>query len=256
MSFADLLDARSWTLCHEPFPHVRAQNVFKPAVYRELETAFATILADRDWPSWPGVRFTRSIPSFDASAISLDTRVGPPFDVFVSRPWQDLFARLFGIEPNGYMGGGLHHHAPASKSGWVHSDFNPAWFAAGDGSEEIVVPRAHLCNYCTGPVPGANVPVREMMRGVAIIYYLNNPEWQPGDGGETGLYRAVTDNVARPVVAVPPVNNSLVAFECSPRSFHSSITNRGPRNSIIVWVHQERAAAVAKWGESNIEQWR
>ena len=97
--------------------------------------------------------------------------------------------------------------------------------------------------------------VRETMRAIAILYYLNNPEWLPGDGGETGLYRAITDQVDQAVVSVPPINNTLVAFECSPYSFHAFRTNRQPRNSLVMWLHREKAEALAQWGEGSIVPW-
>ena len=97
--------------------------------------------------------------------------------------------------------------------------------------------------------------VRETMRAIAILYYLNNPEWSPGDGGQTGLYRAMSDQVDQAVVSVPPINNSLVAFECSPRSFHTFRTNRQPRNSVVMWLHREKDEALAQWGEDSIVPW-
>jgi Rps23 Pro-64 3,4-dihydroxylase Tpa1-like proline 4-hydroxylase len=92
---------------------------------------------------------------------------------------------------------------------------------------------------------------REAVRAVAVIYYLNNPQWQPGDGGETGLYRTVRDAIEHPVAVVPPLNNSLVAFECTPGSYHTFRSNvRHPRNSVVIWLHVEKSAAIARWGES------
>ena len=250
VDMAHLLDERRWTLCNDPFPHLRAPNVFVPQLYAELATAFDMILSEQPLPDWPEARFTRSMPNYDASAVGFDTRVCWPFSVFVSRAWHDMFARLLGVDANGCIHGGLHHHAVGSRDGFVHNDLNPVWFAEGDGMEDILIPRHALCSYCYGEGP-AGVRRREAVRAVAVIYYLSNPEWQPGDGGETGLYRSGRGAVAYPVVAVPPINNSLVAFECTPDSFHSFRTNvRHPRNSVITWLHCEKATAVARWGES------
>jgi len=250
VDMAHLLDERRWTLCNDPFPHIRAQNVFIPPLYAELAAAFDAILSGQALADWPEARFVRGMPNYDASGIAFDTHVGWPFSVFISRAWHDLFARLFAVEANGCIHGGLHHHAVGSLNGWIHNDLNPVWFADSEDAEGIVIPRQALCTYCEGAGP-AEVRRREAVRAVAVIYYLSNPEWQPGDGGETGLYRSLRDAIDQPVATVPPLNNSLVAFECTPGSYHTFRSNvRHPRNSVVMWLHVEKAAAVARWGES------
>ena len=32
---------------------------------------------------------------------------------------------------------------------------------------------------------------RETIRAVSVLFYLANPEWEPGDGGETALFRTL-----------------------------------------------------------------
>jgi hypothetical protein len=256
MSFGSLLNAREWVLCHEPFPHVRAQNVFAAGFHRELEEAFRALLKDEGLATWPGARFRRNMPGFDAAAVDFEGHVGTPFDRFVSREWCDLFARVFGVPDVRFVSGALHHHAAGSRDGHVHHDLNPGWFAQAGDAQDIVLPRADVC-YRTGAAPaGVTLASREMMRAVVIIYYLNNAEWSPGDGGETGLYRSGLDAVRDAVVSVPPINNSLVAFECTPASFHSFRSNRGqPRNSVIIWLHREKQDVLARWGASAIVPW-
>jgi 2-oxoglutarate-Fe(II)-dependent oxygenase superfamily protein len=255
LDIATLLERRPWMLCNDPFPHIRAASVFVPAIYRELADAFASILNGQSLPSWPEARLVRNMPGYDASAVDFDGPVGWPFSVFVSQAWHDLFARLFAVDAIGCVSGGLHHHAAGSRDGFVHNDLNPGWFAAtGDGTE-IATPRSDLCDYRHGTTREPNVTARETVRGIAIIYYLNNHEWRPGDGGETGLYRTWRDRVANPIVAVPPLNNSLVAFECTPSSYHAFRTNaRQPRNSVIVWLHRQKTAVLERWGDA-IVRW-
>ena len=256
VDLAQLLEPGSWEFCSDPFPHVRAERVFTADFHRELATAFDTILRGQRWPAWPEACFRRNMPGYDASAADLNGRVGWPFNVFVSRPWHDLFASLFAMSTNECMGGALHHHAPGSSDGYLHNDFCPGWFVDDGRPSEIVVADGDRCSYCYGTTAaGSNVAVRETVRAIAILYYLNNPEWSPGDGGETGLYRAASDTSDQAVVSVPPINNSLLAFECSPRSFHTFRTNREPRNSVIVWLHREKAEALAQWGEGSIVPW-
>ena len=256
---AQLLERRPWVLCDDPFPHIRAVSVFTTAIHRELAAAFDTILSGRKLASWPQARFSRNMPGYDASAVDFDRLVGWPFSLFVSRPWHDLFARLFAVDAIRCVSGGLHHHAAGSRDGFIHNDLNPGWFVdTGGGEEEVIIPRGDLCNYRNGATSvNANVIPRETVRGIAIIYYLNNPEWCALDGGETGLYRAARDAIGHPVVAVPALNNSLLAFECTPTSFHAFRRNsRQPRNSVSVWLHREKAGVLARWGNCAIVPWQ
>jgi Rps23 Pro-64 3,4-dihydroxylase Tpa1-like proline 4-hydroxylase len=90
-----------------------------------------------------------------------------------------------------------------------------------------------------------------------MIYFLDNPNWQRGAGGETGLYAGAYDDVHDPAVAMPPINNSLLLFKCSPRSYHSFISNRQfERNSVIAWYHRPRAAVEAEHGGDAIRPHR
>jgi Rps23 Pro-64 3,4-dihydroxylase Tpa1-like proline 4-hydroxylase len=94
------------------------------------------------------------------------------------------------------------------------------------------------------------------VRAVAILYYTANEPWTPGDGGETGLYRRRTDPPDRPAARVAPHNNSMVAFECTPNSFHSFVTNRAkPRRSVTMWLHRRDTDVVDRWGEESIVAW-
>jgi hypothetical protein len=256
VDLAPLLEPGSWEFCTDPFPHVRADRVFTADFHRELATAFDTILRGQHWPASPDACFLRNMPGYDASAVDLNGRLGWPFNVFVSRSWHDLFASMFAMSTNGCIGGALHHHASGSRDGYLHNDFCTGWFVDDGRRGEIVVADVNRCHYCYGTTAaGSNVAVRETMRAIAILYYLNNPEWSPGDGGETSLYRTVGDQVDQAVVSVPPINNSLVAFECSPRSFHTFRTNRQPRNSVVMWLHREKDEALAQWGEGSIVPW-
>jgi Rps23 Pro-64 3,4-dihydroxylase Tpa1-like proline 4-hydroxylase len=90
-----------------------------------------------------------------------------------------------------------------------------------------------------------------------MIFYLLNDGWQSGDGGETGLYDSADADIDCPIVRCPPINNTLIAFECTPRSFHSFISNRRiPRISIIMWAHRPKQEALEGFGADGLEQWK
>jgi Rps23 Pro-64 3,4-dihydroxylase Tpa1-like proline 4-hydroxylase len=121
----------------------------------------------------------------------------------------------------------------------------------------VQIPDEQLCSYKTGAGPLAPGQKVEVVRGAALILYLANQEWRPGDGGETALYESSGVRVDDPVAAWPPENNSLVSFECTPHSFHTFLANtRIARTSIIMWVHRPLEEAVSLYGEDGLERWR
>jgi hypothetical protein len=122
---------------------------------------------------------------------------------------------------------------------------------------EIQVPDQTVCAYKTGEGTLPASEKIEVLRGVALIFFLMNDGWRPGDGGETGLYASAQDAISRPAARCPPENNSLVAFECTPHSFHSYLANgRLPRSSIIMWVHRPLEEGIARYGAERIERWK
>ena len=91
---------------------------------------------------------------------------------------------------------------------------------------------------------------------MSLLFYLANPDWQPGDGGETGLFADIATAHRGATTAVPPINNSLVFFECTPRTWHAFISNRGkPRNSVVMWLHRRKNEVLERWGDESIEYW-
>ncbi|MFN2517963.1 MAG: 2OG-Fe(II) oxygenase, partial [Jatrophihabitantaceae bacterium] len=147
-------------------------------------------------------------------------------------------------------------HEPGSASGWPHNDLNPGWFAEPPaGAHRIQLPGDNHVDYHRGTHP-AGVHARETVRAVSLLYYLANPEWTPGDGGETGLFANFDAAHLGPSSAVAPINNSLVMFECTPFSLHAFLTNRvHARNSVIMWLHRTKDDAIARWGAQSIVTW-
>jgi LPS sulfotransferase NodH len=242
-----LLGSRRWIRFETPFPHVYATEVFAPETYKEMANQFEGLLS--------GGHFSRSIPGYDVSAYTITGRTEGPLSAFTSREFHDTLARVFGVEATGELNIALHHHAIGSASGSPHNDLNPGWFAERRRSDGIVVlDPADGCDYRFG---SSNEEIRtvERIRAVAVIFYLANP---PGRyyGGETGLYRAASDPMNRPASAIGPRNNSLIAFECTPWSFHGFMTNpRAVRNCLVMWLHRDKNEVTERFGGSSIVYW-
>lgn len=241
---ADTLDNRRWWRRSEPFPHVVGYDVLRDEVYQDVVRAFrASLGTGRGYLS-----------GHDIHGVTLTPDQHGPLRLFTSRPWHDMLARLAGVRATGDVNCGLHHHVTGSASGFPHNDLNPGWFVRYPSADGIRLARPDLCEYTTGELRGTpRDPVVETVRAVAAIFYLDNEVWSPGDGGVTGLYRNASDPVDEPVAVVPPVNNSMLLFECTPFSFHGFVSNRRhPRNSIVLWLHRPKADVVTRWGEQAI----
>jgi hypothetical protein len=251
-----ILANRAWLRRSWPFPHIVARNVFKPDFYSALSRQMGEILGGGLSDVAARDRFSRNIPGYDAYGIGLDHTVPEPAAIFLSPGWRDLISDLFRITRTPYVFAGAHHHAIGSKNGFIHNDFNPVWFLRSSGSE-IQIPRQELCAYKTGEGLAADADKVEVVRGAVVIIFLLNDGWQRGDGGETGLFESSQSCIAEPDVRCSPENNSLLAFECTPYSFHAFQRNRKlPRTSLIMWVHRPLEEATAKYGASRLERWK
>ncbi|MBB5402643.1 2OG-Fe(II) oxygenase [Paraburkholderia youngii] len=247
----ELLANRRWWRRDEPFAHVVAHDVFKPGFHEQLTAAFGHAQRSEARP------FKRNMPGYDALGMDLPPHCSGPLAVFICRAWHDMLARLFSIEATGDMAASLHHHPVGSASGRPHNDLNPGWFIDQRRADGINVADHTLCSYRTGVAAHAGLTRHVTVRAAAMIYYLGNPVWCAGDGGETGLYERADDPVGRPRVSVPPINNSLVCFPCMPYSYHSFISNRRHvRNAVVLWVHRSMRDAIERWGSHEIVQWR
>ncbi len=155
-----------------------------------------------------------------------------PLRLFASRPWHDMLASLLRVEATGHVNCGLHHHLVGSADGFPHNDLNPGWFPGEVDGDGIRLAEPTQCEYTSGVLHSpSHRPAVETVRAAAAIFYLDDPPWSPGDGGMTGLYRNASDPIDQAAAVVPPVNNSLLAFECTPFSYHGSSPTVGIRGT-------------------------
>ncbi|TWP38222.1 2OG-Fe(II) oxygenase [Leekyejoonella antrihumi] len=228
-----LLQARRWRWRATPFPHIVAENVFVPDVQEELARDFRTLYDQRTTAGYN--------TQHDFLGTSLISTQCGSLEVFISPAWYALFTRLFGINEPGFLTAGVHRHRPGSRNGFPHNDIFPERLDVGPGRGDVL--------RFGGPVAGKSV------RAVAILYYLNNGPWAPGDGGETSLYWDWKDGVDTPVDSVPPRDNTLFAFSCNPHSYHSFRTNRKRRDSVISFVYRGVDDYVQLWGDEGLRQY-
>jgi hypothetical protein len=249
-----IIKNRRWWRRERPFTHFVATDVFVPEFYAELESAFREVLARGLSQTSASGFFKRATTGYDAYIYPFPPSISSPLAFFISRGWCDLLASLAKVAVTGDVSAALHHHEPESSDGTVHNDLNPGWFITSPREDGINPADSSSCDYKRG-VPhklGGN-PI-ERIRALSMIFFLNNGPWRPGDGGECALY--ARQHAPLDEVSVPPINNSLLVFECTPYSYHRFLSNRaGSRDSIILWLHRERQYVVERWGESAIVKW-
>lgn len=245
--FAELFAHRRWIRRAGPFPHVYARDVFVPEFYRRLADELVRVRREQS--------FGPVADNYGAIGAPLSGMRDGPLALFLSREWHDLIARVAGVSATGDVEGGIHHHPPNSPPGGPHNDLGPAWFPGavpGPGEIRTADPAVDIKTGARGP----GVVARENVRAVAVLFYLGNPGWQPGDGGETALFEHV--GAGNPVASllVPPLDNSLVLFECTPRSWHMFAgNNAAARNTVIMWLHRPKEYVVQRWGGDSIVPW-
>lgn len=254
---AQILQQRRF-MCHRwPFPYVVGRDVFVPAFYEELAREFRALLQDGYEVTGGRERFGRNITGYDAMSLRFLPEYSGPLSIFYSRPFHDMATRLLGVESTRDVSGGLHHHPVGNRSGWIHNDLNPGWFLDRPRPDGMNFGVPAACDYQTGALSGGvQETPRPTVRTLAMLFYLNNEPWEPGDGGETGLFQYESDPSAPPVAAVPPINNTLLLFRCTPHSFHAFQHNRRKvRNSMVLWFHTPRQRIVEQYGEGAIRLW-
>jgi hypothetical protein len=252
----DVLASREWLRRVSPFPHVVAHDVFKADFYaalcKQMQELFMYGISETPTRG----RFSRNMPGYDAYGVGFGASPSGPVSLFTSTEWRDLMCDVFGVGKTPYVYGGAHYHEVGSRDGFIHNDFNPTWFPRAVNSE-IQAPNNELCSYRTGDGPLRPDEKIEVVRGAVAIFFLLNDGWRPGDGGETALFHHAQLSEPIPAVRCAPENNSLVAFECTPQSFHAFRSNhRLPRTSIIMWIHRPLDEAATKFGAERLERWR
>ena len=195
------------------------------------------------------------IADYDAVVLPFKEHDKETLSPLLDADWLKLISRAMRLDTMLEIDGALHSHPPGSRSGWIHNDYNPGWFTRAGESGEVYINSERECDYKTGKVASSEVSPICRMRYLTLIYFLDNPAWSPGMGGETGIYLSQAQSVEDADILVPPLNNTLLAFECTPHSWHSFRQTSFPRNSITLWLHREFERAKEQWPHHEPVYW-
>lgn len=254
---SEIMNPGPWSRGWWPHHHVSQRNVFTPSFYAALEEQYREYFAvGKAGGRPPKIRsIGQSIDGYGAWSVCFGGELGGPLSLFGSRAWHDFMCEMFGVVGIGDVNLGAHSHDPGSPNGQVHRDLNPGWFPSPAGPGRVNLAGDNAVRYRDGAVLVPGTVPHKRVRAITAIFYLCNGPWTLGDGGETGLYRDWSSPVDHPDLRVPPIDNSIVAFEVTARSFHSFITNRKPRNTMIMFFHRTLDEAVAMYGADAIKEW-
>jgi len=242
--------AGKWSECELPFRHFCATDVFDANTYQSICQQFSLILeatvAKREGP----YKMRRAQGESDGLVLGLNEKLAEAFSPLFTPNWLGSLADLLDLKFLPRIEGALHSNPQGSRTGWIHTDCCSAWFDESDCPEHgLMFPPRGRCSYFTGELKAPDAKPKEYIRAATMIFYLCNDDWEPGDGGETGLYNEARQTPDTMVKLMPPKNNSLFLFECNSDSYHRFIKNPGrTRNSIILWLHSSVEDAEARWG--------
>jgi hypothetical protein len=240
-----------WIEYKRPFKHYRAVNVLDPESYAKISSNFSSILNNSHELS-SRYRLSKSNQDYDALMLGITSELAHSFSPFFDVEFLRLIATFLSRPFILRIDGGLHSNLTGSRTGWIHTDFCSGWFDESDDESNMsLFPSRSHCEYFTGKKRKETSKPVEYVRLATLIYYLCNDNWRVGDGGETGLYGASKMTSSTFYDLVPPINNTLLLFECSPHSYHRFVTNPlRTRNSIILWLHSTVEYAESVWGNS------
>jgi hypothetical protein len=248
MQLSDIIsDNHQVRLMSYPYNYAIIENFFNAAIYQEFVEQFNALISDARILGQVGDHtehyynaYTKTPP---IEAMSTD-----PMRYLVSKELQTYLCGFFGSKVNDTIAFALHSHPPPSKAGWKHTDFNVVRFNTTTGKIDDASLRMWVngsSDYADDTAEKEEPNTTRFVRHMACIYYLNNPDWSPNHGGETGIFSAYEKDI--PLVAkVPPINNSLFFFEATPYSYHAFVGSQVIRNSFIWWYHTSPAYALKK----------
>jgi hypothetical protein len=236
----------TWARHREPFVHVRAEGVFEQQVYDQLVAQFNQVMENTRLGETQKPVFRPPSKSYDAMICGLTYKSAQSFLPLFDPDWLKALASIAGFDDARIIDGALHHVPQGSRSGYIHTDFCSAWFDRSNEDDIVRFPVRGMTDYFSGVVRSPAARPVEYIRVATMIFYLANDGWTEGDGGETGLFS--TASGIGPKALCPPVNNSLLLFECMPHSFHALQGNPGrDRNSIILWLHADVESVLQRW---------
>lgn len=240
---------------YKPFNYLIIDNLFNKENYDKISKKFKSFI-DRTVPYKDQPGATSNYEGYISGLSEIDCVDG--YDFFISNELQTFAEKAFGIEITKYMSPSAHFHKAPSKDGFIHRDMNICSFNK-DSSKKIILNNCFYTDDSLNKQPSTE----KVIRSVALLYYLNNPDDLDNYyGGGTGIYDGYQGNK---IDEIKPINNRLFMFEISHNSFHAYVGSNFDRSCVVSWYHSSPAYIInrhwkqyykmAKKNQSLIERW-
>ena len=230
-----------------PFTHVSIENFLPEGAYQELVDAYKARLDKGLSMVHDGEKFGR-FDMYDLYSFVPKPGLDVPHKFFYSESYFKALESLFNITLSRDTFVTYHHHLPSSQDNYIHTDFSSGYFM------DDPLPNGVNPWYYQTPHTKPSENSRRMGRAIAVIYYLNNLDWNEKLGGETAIFE--TKEGGTPVRRLAPINNNLSAFEITPHSFHNFMKNSSPsRNSIAQWFFVSPEEMKKRFPNKDIGEW-
>ena len=225
------------TIHGNPYRHAIFRNVFSDAVaqnllsYHERVNSKSLHIGTREQVG----EAMYSARTYTPTLLDIQTS---PVAAFFSQSLRESIQDCLGVTANDCIMMHSHRHDAPSTNGIPHNDCGVVCFPHHGPSHNGF----NIYQQDTGVIYSddsrdAQPDVRKVARSIACIYHVGDANWQVGDGGETALYAMDQSTILK---KVPPIHNSLFAFDTSPISQHGYLASpRKTRRSFIWWYHDE-----------------
>lgn len=238
-----------YSLQEKPFKYVVIDNFFKPEFLNQIKEKFDKTIElglTEDHNDLSRFRFFNPKINYDGYLFTPQLTDEEPLKLFYSLNWNLFFSKMFNKPTTFGTNFALHHHPTGDRTGWVHNDYAtfvfPQLRKLSNGVHRTFKEEQDGLDRPKGDLPEPYL----QKRVIALIYYFNNDEWKEGDGGETGLYSS--KNIDDLVAKIAPINNRMLAFDISPKSFHAFQKNLKERNCFVQWFHSDLEWCEEKYG--------
>lgn len=231
-----------------PYPHMVLDDFFCLSRHTKICQYFEQLKA-RGIKEEFNPSYLSRFPGYDAYCWVLEPDVPDPLDVFYSRALRDHFSQIFNLSLSEEVVAEFHHHKVGSKGDCWHDDYNVAYFSPKESATAEMNPWYFQTNYMGGESNYKGQVLRQS-RALTLIYYFGDFNWQEEDGGETDIGKMVEGELCSHTKVAPHANR-LLAFPCSPLSYHRFLKNhRSIRNSIILWYHSDVESSTRRYGQA------
>jgi hypothetical protein len=231
----------------QPFHHVIIDDIFVDSYYKNVVSLFDRFLENglvEDYNHLDNLNNLCKVRWYDAYS----QNISPMVDVsriWFSKEWHEFISSFFPeieFDKNKILE--IQHHLPNSPAGYVHNDWDVAYFYNDPLPNDMNV-WFYNCGYRAGCQQEGENEVKSF-RAVAMIYYFNTDERWDEDGGDTGLFESHVDKSL--FAKIKPINNRLAMYEMTPYSWHAFMkSGKFTRTALHSWFHQSQPSAQSRF---------